>query len=246
MLAGLAPALMLSLALGFGMDVGEDVGFFVVAIAVPWLVAWLVWQFGTWAKVLGILASLASGFLLFWTVFGLQAPASLADFVLGVMLPLGVLLGLLGSIAAIVAQRRGHLDPQARRGERKIVGAAVGLVVLATVVAGTLTLTGRTSVDEGAAAGAVSATMKDFTFVEGSYETGAGEGSRIVVRNDDPFMHDFTIPELGVAVDVLPRGAQLIELDAPPGEYTIYCTLHSDTSADRPSPDDMTGTLRVD
>jgi hypothetical protein len=138
------------------MDVGEDVGFFVVAIAVPWLVAWLVWQFGTWAKVLGILASLASGFLLFWTVFGLQAPASPADFVLGVMLPLGVLLGLLGSIAAIVAQRRGHLDPQARRGERKIVGAAVGLVVLATVVAGTLTLTGRTSVDEGAAAGAVS------------------------------------------------------------------------------------------
>jgi plastocyanin len=242
-LAGLAPALMLVMSLVFGLDVGEDLGFLGIAIAVPWVVAFLVWRFGTWAKVLGILASLAAGVTLFWMAFGLMAPASFADFVSGVLLPLGVLLGLTGSIAALVSQLRGRVEPAAGPGERRVVTAALGLVLLAAVVSGVLNLTGRTTVDEQAAAGATAATMKDFAFVEGTYETAAG-GS-IVVRNDDPFLHDFTVPDLGIAVDVLPGSSQLVELDAQPGEYTIYCTLHSDPSAEQPSPDEMAATLVV-
>lgn len=242
-LAGLAPAVALVMALAFGIDVAELAGVLAVAITVPLIAAFLVWRFGTWAKAVGIVGALVPGFLLFFLAFGLAKPTSFGDFVPGLMLPLGVLLGLGGSIAALVASLRGRTETSPSTGERRLVAGVVGLVVLAALVSGVLSVATRTTVDEAAAAGATTVTMKDFAFAEGPYEVESG-GS-FVVRNDDPFLHDFTIRELDVAVDVQPGSSQLVEIDAPPGEYVIWCTLHSAPGSDEPSPDDMATRVTV-
>lgn len=89
------------------------------------------------------------------------------------------------------------------------------IVALAAVVSGVLNLTGNRAV--ASAAGAEDVTMKDFAFAEENYELAAGETAQFVVRNADPFVHDFTIPELDVAVDVLPGGEEPVEFTAEPG-----------------------------
>jgi hypothetical protein len=139
--AGLAlmaavPAFMLILGAFSGMEItGEDWGFFGIMIVVPAIAAGLVWRFGTWAKVLGILVAAAGAFMMFWTVFGLAYPGSLGDFVPGVAYPLGVLMAIGGSVAAIVARRRGRVARTATPIERGLLTAAAALVVLAVLVA---------------------------------------------------------------------------------------------------------------
>lgn len=241
-LTALAPVTMVVLGTVAGMDMAGEIVFLLLATAIPLIGAALVWRFGTWAKIVGALASVLAGLAMFWVAFGLAYPASFGDFVPGTMLPLGVLMGLAGSIAAIVQKRRGHMVAEATRLERRIIMGALAIVVLAAAVSGVLDLTGNRAV--ASTAGAVDVTMADFAFAEGNYEVSAGQ-TQFVVRNDDPFAHDFTIPELDVAVDVLPGSQQLVELSAEPGTYQIYCTLHSDTSAETPSPDDMAATLTV-
>lgn len=49
-----------------------------------------------------------------------------------------------------------------------------------------------------------------------------------------------------MAVTVLPGAEEVVEVQAAkPGTYLIYCTLHSDTSADTVDPESMMATLTV-
>ncbi len=214
-------------------------GFFGIVAAIGFAGAAAVWWLGTIGKILGIVASVLVGGALFWMVFGLAYPASVMDFVPGVLLPLGVVTGLGGSAAAIVAKRRGRTG--ATRAETRIVVSVFAIAVLAAVASGILSVTSRTSVE--APAGAVTSEMRDFVFAEGTYTVAAGQPATIVVHNADPVTHDFTIPELGISQVVLPGSDAAIELAAPPGTYTIYCTLHSDTSVADPAQAGMAATL---
>lgn len=240
-LAALGPATFFVAGLAAGLPM-EDGVFFLITSGVALLGAALVWWLGTVGKILGVIVSLLVGLALFWTVFGLAFPSSVIDFVPGVLVPLGVLLGLGGSIAAIVARRRGNLDELATTGEQRIMRIALAIALLAVVVSGVLTVTSRSSVAVESAA--VSSTMSNFAFSEGTYEVAAGEPTTIRVHNSDPVVHDFAVPELGVeAVTVLPGSDGLVELTAPAGSYTVYCTLHSDPSATDASEGDMVATL---
>lgn len=245
LLIGLAPALGLLAALWAGLDLEGDASFLVTSALVPLAGAALVWRYGIWAKAVGIVIGLAGALMLFWLAFGLAYPFSFVDFTLGAMLPLGVVVGVGGSIAALVAERRGNFGTGPGRGERRMITLVVGLIAAAAVVSGVWHLVARDSVS---AEDAQVATMEDFAFTEATYTLPADltvgvplpewltleqTRSLIVVRNSDPFVHDFAIPELGIdAVSVVPGGESLIEIvGAAPGTYTIYCTLHSDVSA---------------
>lgn len=240
LLAALAPAFMLAAALIVGMSVAEEIGFFATAIVVPLVAAGLVWRFGLWAKIVGILAALAAGFMLFWVAFGLAYPASPGDFVPAVLLPLGVLLAVGAGVAGIVQHRRKHFQVGASRGERRIGIAALGLVALAVVVSAATMLATRSSADTAAD---VSVVMSDFAFDSDTYTVTAGETTTIVARNTDPFTHTFTIPELDIHQVVTPGSEQTIEVTADAGTYTLYCEPHSDMTQSEPEEAGMAARL---
>ena len=244
LLVAMGPLTMLLLGTVAGMDLSGEVGFFGAVIAIAVVAAVLVWRFGTWAKIVGAVVSVLAGMALFWTAFGLAYPAAFGDFMPGLMVPLGVVLGLGGSIGAVVAARRGNVATAATSTERRILTTVVAVVALAAVISGVLNLTSTRAVADAGDAAPV--TMADFAFAEGGYEATAGEAASFVVRNTDPFVHDFTIPELGVAVDLLPGAEAVVEVPAADaGTYMVFCTLHSDTSAETVEPDAMAATLTV-
>ncbi len=240
LLIALAPALMLTIAMATGQS-GDDTLFFLIMAGLPAVTAALVWRFGTWAKLLGAVVSVLAVLGLFWIAFGLAFPASFGDFTPGVSFPLGVVLGLGGSIAALVQGRRGNLRTEATTAERRIVAGALGLVGLAAVTSAGLWMVNRTAVDTGVAA--TTATMSDFAFAEDAYEVAAGD--TLAVHNADGFVHDFTVRELGIAANVLPGEDALLAVPNEPGTYTVYCTLHSDPEATDASDGDMVTTLIV-
>lgn len=241
LLAACAPAVMLTAALLAGMALGEEGPFFGVMVAAPAVGAALAWRFGWWSKVLAILLAGGLAFMLFWVVFGLAYPASLADFLPGVLLPVGVLLAVVGSVAALVAGRRGHRTVRPTAGERRTLVVALAVVGLAVVTSGVLTTLARSSAD--VPEDAVAVTMSDFAFSEGTYEVAAGEPTTVRVENQDAFVHTFTIPELGIDETVLPGTEVALEIDAPAGEYTLYCRPHSDVTEPDPEEAGMAGTV---
>lgn len=244
LLLGAAPLLMLITAMVSGMSLAEDGPFLAIGAAIPLAAAALAWHFGAWSKILAIVATLVTAAGLFWLAFGLMVPGSFGDFVPGLAFVLGFVLALGGSIAALVQSRRGNVGVTATPGERRIVVGAAVLLAAAIVVSGILTaLAGRAAADVDGTA----VTMADFTFAEGDYTAAAGEQTTFVVHNSDGFVHDFAVPELGIGpVQVLPGADAVIDVaDAAAGTYTIYCTLHSDTSTSDPDQAGMAATLVV-
>jgi hypothetical protein len=64
-----------------------------------------------------------------------------------------------------------------------------------------------------------------------------GSVTGIWIDNKDGIRHTFTIPELGIDVEVPALKARRVDIDAAPGSYQIIC--------DVPGHESMTGTLIV-
>ncbi len=238
-----APLIYLIASLVAGLGLEEDGPFFIALTVVPLVAAALVWRFGTWARIVSLVVSLLAAFAAFWMAFGLAYPASFVDFVPGLLLPLGVLLGVGGSIAALVANRRSRAAAGPATGERRLMGAALAIVGLAIVASAVLNFTGRQTVEAAAAEGAIEATIRDFAFAEGTYQVTAGQLTSFVVRNNDPVVHTFTVPALGVDQTLLPGSEALVEVTADAGTYTLYCVPHSNTDEPDPAQAGMAATL---
>jgi plastocyanin len=240
-LAALGPILMLIAGVVWGLDVSEDVPFFGITAAVALIGAFFVARFGTWGKFVGIIAALLVGLALFWTAFGLFTPTSFFDFVPGVLVLPGVLIAIVSCIAAIVARGRGHLTTVATGGERRAMRVVLAVVVILAVLSGIATAATRSSVDESDADATV--VLKDFEYDRTEYELGAG--SSVFVRNDDPFLHTFTVDDLDIDETMTPGSEELIEIPSEPGTYVVYCRPHTN-DPDDPSGGDMAATLTVE
>ena len=230
-----------------GLVAGQSFGnstFFLGGAVVALIAAGVVRRFGVAGKAVGILLGLALLGAFFWIAFSLGIPHAFVEFSGAVMFVVGILTGIGYSIAAIV--RRGETHAEATRGEGRAMRVMLGLVALALVVSAILNVTTRTTVDAAAAEGATQATMSDFAFDPETYETAAGD-STFLVHNGDAFTHDFTIPGLNVESGLIAPGSeQLVEIKgAPAGDYTIYCTLHSNTDENDPSEAGMAAVLTV-
>lgn len=224
---------------------GEALAFFAPLAAAMLLGAWLTTRFGAWANVVGLVIALAGALFLFWTAFGLAAPDSFVDFMAGVGVPIGLLLAVVGGLAAIVARRRGRVQVEPTRGELRVVRVVLVVVTAVLAVSGVLTMLGRGGVDATVAAGATEVDMAGFAFVPAEIVVGASD-PRLVVANRDAFLHDLAVPALDAIVRVTPGSSELLDLaGAVPGTYTVYCTLHSDTSIDDPVEAGMAGTLVI-
>lgn len=245
LLLAAAPIMMLIVGAASGMSIAEDGPFFAVVAVVPLVAAALAWRYGTWSKIVAIVVALLAAAGMFWMAFGLAYPASFGDFVPGVALVLGFVLTLGGGIAALVQSRRRNLTSVATAGERRVVAAAAAVLAVAIVVSGVMTFLAGRAV---AAAEGTPVAMADFEFAEGTYTVTADAPATLAIHNSDGFVHNLAVPELDVdAVTVLPGADAVVDLPAAPaGTYTIYCTLHSDTSADDPQEAGMAATLVVE
>jgi plastocyanin len=198
-------------------------------LGIPLLLAALVWRFGAWALVLATILGLLMllSLVSFRADFSLIHPESFLDFVPSILSIVGLTMGVVGAIVALVQRRRGMARAEASPSERRAVQtilAALGVLVL---LSGVLTLTGRTVVPAEAKAGALPVQIKDFTFTPGHLEAKAGETVRLVVSNADSALHTFTIRELGVDYSIAPGNEALIEFRAPgAGIYTWVCIPH--------------------
>ena len=84
--------------------------------------------------------------------------------------------------------------------------------------------------------------LEDFAFDESSYDLVGGE--TLLIKNDDPFHHTFTVDALGIDVHLGPSSEKLVELPDQPGTYVLYCDPHTSGKED-PSEDDMAAELTV-
>jgi len=239
-MAALGPILIIGAGLIFGLD---DLGFFLIPSVLGIVGVVLSRRHGKIAKAVSIVIALLIGMLLFWTAFGLSAPSSFFDFVPAILVLPGALLALAGSIAALVARSRGS---ESGAGERRAGFAIVTLLGLLGGLSAVLTLTGRDTVPDSIAAAADAVVdLKDFEFDEDAYEVPAG--GTVLVTNDDPFLHTFTVDELGIDVDLGPGDEKIVEIPSTvegSGTYVIYCEPHTE-DPDDPGEDDMASELTV-
>lgn len=241
LLAGLAPAFMLVAGLLWGMELGEEGPFFLITSAIGLVGSFLVWRFGTWSKVVGIIASILLMMALFWTAFGLSSPQSFFDFVPGLLVIPGGLVALVSCIAALVAGRRGHRTAAAEGGERRGIRILLTGVLALAAISAVMTFAGRSTVEDPA--GATEVALADFEFDQDTYTVEGG--SEVYVHNEDAFLHTFTIDELGVDEAFVASGEKLIEIPAEPGTYVVYCKPHT-SDPENPSEEDMAATLTVE
>ncbi len=171
-------------------------------------------------------------------ILALRYPNSFFDFVLPLLLTVGALLAVVGAIVAFVQQRRGATRTAATRAERRTFGAIAVVLLGLVILSGALHVTGLTTVSTEAKAGAIAVEMRNSYLAPDRLEIPAGETARIVVRNNDFFVHTFEIAELGVKHTVLPFSELLIELrPTNTGEFTFRSKA--------PMTGDMEGTLVV-
>jgi plastocyanin len=242
---GLLTASMATLGIPAFLQIPDARGFVLVVLAVSVAGTALVWRSDAlWARLLSMLACAGVAVMMFWTAFGLLQPQSFFEFVTGVTFVLGVSLALTGNILAIVQRRRGNLETTATSGERHVMQIAAGIVALAVVGSSVLALTTRESVGDTVAANAAEVEMSGFEFTPQAVEVVSGD--QLVIRNRDAFMHDFSVPDLGIDVAVNPGSSTSLNVDAARGSYVVYCSLHSDTADPDPDPaDGMVALLTV-
>ncbi|HVF20111.1 MAG TPA: cupredoxin domain-containing protein [Mycobacteriales bacterium] len=214
---------------------GEDKVFFGILLAVAAIAAAVTWS---WAK--GIWVSLVAGLLLevttFWFVFPL-----FQGFHLSALDAVPALIGFVGVWTAIIASIRGVM--KRREGaaftdstKRKVLTAVVVIALLGVVSTG-LTFMNKETVSAEEASGATEVVMENGDdFAPTSLEASSGEEMRVLVRNDDPFGHTFTIDEYDVNEFVGPGSEKIVTFTpTSSGKEEFYCEFH----------EKMTGSLVV-
>lgn len=239
-LAAIGPLLMFGAAALWGLDIADDAPFFLITAAIGLVGAFLVARFGTWSKFVGIIAALLISMALFWTAFGLFTPMSFFDFMPGVLVIPGAVMAIVGCIRAIRAGKRGDLTAAAEGPERRAMRVVLTVITLLAVVSAGFTFVSRSSADESSADQVV--TLKDFEFDSDSYAFEAG--STLLVRNDDPFMHTFTIEALDIDVAVTPGSEELVDIPDETGTFTVFCQPHT-SDPEAPSADDMAAEVTI-
>ncbi len=239
-IAGLLLYALASLVFAILSTDGEasNVGIFIISLVLSVIFAGLMWRFGRWALVVVALW----GFLNLWwgwlPIRALSYPNSFFDFALPLLLTVGALLAVVGAIVAFVQQRRGTARASATRAERGTFGAIAGVLLGLVILSGGLHVAGRTTVSTEAEAGATVVEMRNSYLAPERLEIPVGETARLVVKNNDFFVHTFELDELGVKHTVLPFSELLIDLQPTnTGEFTYR--------SEAPMTGDKEGTLVV-
>jgi len=235
-----AGAVVLLVAItAFGLNPSER-PFLLVVGAVALAGAAVVRRFGWWAKLVGCVVAVAMVMTLYWTALSISVFNSFFDFMPAVLVVPGAVLAFASCIAALVAGRRGHAGAASTGRERSGIRVALAVVVLLALVSGVLTLTSRTTV--GASGAESTVVMKSFKFTSKRYVLRAG--STVLIRNDDPFVHTFTVDAIGIDKRTHPGDRIILRVPDRPGSFILYCRLHTGDPKN-PTPDDMASRIEI-
>jgi plastocyanin len=188
---------------------------------------------GRWWPIIGVIGGLAAaGSSLEFLAFSVEHIDSFFDFTTTIFPLVGGVILIVGS-ALTLWDERGHdvhsEAPAAWQTSMLGIAGVLGVVSLLSLV---LTITGVDSVSdaERAAADAV-VEMKQTEFEPEVIELPAGEIA-VVVENDDPIVHTFTVEDLDVDEDLGAGDEKFIEFSAEPGEYELTCEVPGHESMD--------------
>jgi plastocyanin len=134
-------------------------------------------------------------------------------------------MSLVGAVRALLAGRKGQQVPANSGGRfRTTVLAVIGVAAVVSVTGFLLT---KESVDDSESAGATALEMVKFEFDPGSLSLPVD--GKLLIQNNDPFVHDFTFDAMDIAVTVGPGSETLVDLSGlAAGTYDYICSLHSD------------------
>ncbi len=156
----------------------------------------------------------------------LQNPESAPAFILNLFSLSAVAVAAIAGVNAFRNRDTGPIKP--------IALAAVGVFVAGTVVS--LLAAAATPSDEALATD-LAVTAHQVMWAPDPIVISA-DATGLWVDNRDGIRHTFTIPELGIDVEVPAWKARRIPIDAAPGTYQIICRV--------PTHEDMTATLMIE
>ena len=242
-IGGLITIVVMMVVLGIVQLASSDtsnLAFLIINIAIALIVAGLIWRFGSWALVLGAIAGLLGTGLSYgpYLITSTGSINSVFDFGVAVVTTVASIMALVGSIVAFVQLRRGTGRVEATAVERNALRGVAAVVAVLVVVSAVATLTARDTVEQADRAGTIEVLMKTTEFRTAQLDAKAGETVRLVLRNDDLYIHTFTIDELGIDATIGPRGEKALSLSPCNTEIFEYkCTV--------PGHESMAGTLTV-
>lgn len=219
--------------------IDTDESFWPVAAAAI-VFAFVAWRFDAlWARIVGLLGTLAIGAGAFFFAFGIFQPFSPLEFIVGLIFTAGFLFSLGAGIMAIAVGRK--RDPGPSETGRRVRMATVGVISVASVVSVAGFLATRTTVSDAEAQGAATLEIVNFEFEPGTETIAAGQN--LLLKNEDAFAHDFTLEELDIVSHLGPGSETIVDLgSAPPGTYQYFCSLHTDPATG----EGMTGTITIE
>ena len=105
------------------------------------------------------------------------------------------------------------------------IATVVGVLAVLSAV---LTFVGQE--DDAAEDAELTVVLSDFEFDKPDYEFTAG--SKVLVRNDDPFMHSFSIESLDIDEIITPGSSKLITIpESGSGDVVVFCRPHTSDPA---------------
>jgi len=238
-LALISSAAIAAIFMILGLFDGEDIGIFLVIGGVAMAATFITWRFDRqWARALGLVGTVFS-LGMFFFAFGLFHIFSPIEFILGVAYVLGFFISLVAGIRALVSGRKGvTVSEQPLSRFRSSVLAIIGVLAVVSISGFLLT---KESVDDAEAAGATVLEMVQFEFSPES--SSVPVDGKLLIQNSDPFVHDLTLDELGIAVTVGPGSEALVDLaGVAAGTYDYVCSLHTE---DGNEADGMIGSFTI-
>lgn len=211
---------------------GGDKGFFGVLLAVAVAAAVTVrsWDKGLWVS---LVASLLLELATFWYVFPLAQ-----GFAISALDAVPALIGFVGVWTAIIAsilglKRRSQAAAFTDATKRKVL-IGVGVIAALGVASTALTFANKESVEASEAEGATTVLMHDGDeFTPEKLTASAGDEVKLVVRNDDPFGHTFTVEEYDVNTVVGPGSEKIITFTpTKAGTVEFVCEFHEGMKGD--------------
>lgn len=190
-------------------------------IVLAGILRWPKWGFplGLAGSIIGLLTLLEDADIV------LTTPKVFFDFASALLGFGGLLTLLVVCLLATVARLR-HRLPQGPGAAPMTLKAGAAVLVAIAAVSAVVTALNTGEVADAEAAGAIVVTAKRGEFDVQKVEGHAGEPVRILVRNDDPVLHLFSIPDLDVKLRLGPWSEQLVVVEsAQPRNIGYVCSI---------------------
>ncbi len=205
----------------------EDRGFFIVVTAVAVLAAVLTAKWSKGARWVSLVAAVLILMGTWWLIFVILEGFALSwlDFTPAIIGFLGSWTALVASILGVIPSRR---ERQFGEGTQKKLVATGGLVVVLIAASVVISITGKDTLTPAEEAGTTLISMKSNKFDPVKVTVPAGTTTKLLLRNDDAFAHNFFIDDPNVEANLGPGEEKIVNF-TPKGAGTVEftCEFHS-------------------